>query len=210
MKALGQLWHKLRSDRFFAQLLALIAVSTVAVYIGLSFDEHVQSLIPEGKANASTYNRKPSGLSGLLSVLESSGLTCRQWLLPYRLLPKQPGVLVIISPLESLEEFETNQIANWVRSGHDLIYLDSFSFNFTKRLLYKCGLSVDAIKEIRGQRISPLAGGDDERLDHVGALIVTADSLVAGGTKLVPFRDGSLFAEISLGKGHVIVGSAPD
>lgn len=189
------------------QLLTLVIVSTGAVLAGMSFDQQLQKYLPEPKTLASVFNKKPSGLSGIMEIAQSTGLICKQWLLPYRQLASINGMLVIVAPSESLAEFETEQILNWVKKGNDLVYLDHFAFKFTRRLLQKIDVDAKEGEELIDRHL-PVNANLPE-FAHVKELMVSADTRLVGGQPVLTDKSGTLLTEVSYGRGRILIGTVP-
>ncbi|HMX46620.1 MAG TPA: DUF4350 domain-containing protein, partial [Candidatus Obscuribacter sp.] len=158
------------------QLGALLVVSGLLTYAALSSDKQLEKLMPESKIFASSYNLKPSGVSGLFELCEKiseRGRKIVRWEKPYRklkggsetarfvdasrrkeTLKEARGTLLIVRPDEALAEFEVTEILDWVKQGNSLIYLDDFRFHFSRRLLDKIGLKVVRLDKPLEDRLS--------------------------------------------------------
>ncbi|HMW88735.1 MAG TPA: DUF4350 domain-containing protein [Candidatus Obscuribacter sp.] len=158
------------------QLGALLVVSGLLTYAALSSDKQLEKLMPESKIFASSYNLKPSGVSGLFELCEKiseRGRKIVRWEKPYRklkggsettrfvdasrrkeTLKEAHGTLLIVRPDEALAEFEVTEILDWVKQGNSLIYLDDFRFHFSRRLLDKIGLKVVRLDKPLEDRLS--------------------------------------------------------
>src|SRR6202789_1436277 len=201
------------------QLVGLFAVSTLVVYGTLASDKQLEKIMPEAKTFASINNLKPSGMSAFYELCKKvfAERSVTEWALPYRKLKgatregatgAEKGVLIIVSPDESLAEFEVEDILVWVRQGNPLVYLDNFQFRHTKRLLDKIDVSARELEEGITNKQS------DARLDlpqyaHLRVLNVSAQQKLAGGKTLVSVNGKPLIVQIELGKGKVLVGSCP-
>jgi hypothetical protein len=163
--------------------------------------------MPETSTLTSTFNAKPSGLSGLYQLTKRLGLRCRQWQLPYRRLPELAGTLVIIGPSESLQEFEIEQILSWVASGNKLIYLDSFSYSYGRHILAKLGLDAHESPGVADVRVEPT--GNRAEFQFVPWLIVSAETRLDGGQPLVSDHEGTVLTRLEHGKGQVLIGVTP-
>lgn len=205
-------WREFFTDKeryqFWWQLTILVLVCTFAVYESVAFDEQMQTFIPESKSNASTFNKKPSGLTGLFDIAERAGLKCHTWLFPYRQLSGIKGVLVIVAPSESLEGFEAQQVLKWVGEGNDLIYLDYFTFKFMRRLLQQIEIQTKDLPDFSEQSV-PVVPNRPE-LDHVSTVTLSADTSLIGGEPIIAYQDKTIFTKVKVGKGHVLIGSAPN
>ncbi|MBX9695706.1 MAG: DUF4350 domain-containing protein, partial [Cyanobacteria bacterium] len=115
-------------NQLWWQLTALVLVSTVSVIIGASFDKQLARFMPESRTLASTYNGKASGLEALSRLTAKLGKDVTTWEKPYRHLSAVKGTLVIISPTESLKEFEIDQILGWVKEGNSFVYFDDYTY----------------------------------------------------------------------------------
>jgi hypothetical protein len=194
--------------RIFWQLMLFIAASALAVWVGVAYDDELQKYMPESRTLASIFNKRPSGISGLYEIALRVGLECQAWSLPYRQLPDVKGMLVIVAPTDSLAEYETEQILNWVSAGNDLVYLDHLNFQMTRRLSDKLGVKAKDGEELTDQNL-PVSESSHPEFTHVHNLRVSAESRVVGGTSLLTDKSGTLFAEIKHGKGRVYLGTVP-
>jgi hypothetical protein len=193
--------------RFYYGAAAFFVLSIIACWVGKSYDENMQKWLPESSAFPSTYNKKPSGVSGLSEIVSRSGLKSRLWLLPYRQLPIAHGTLCIFQPLASLKDFEVDQILNWVKSGNHLIYADHFTYGLSRHLLDKLKISTSDGAELKDAEM--VQTSDSGVFSHVKSLFLTADSRLSGGTPLVKDRGGNLFTTIPYGKGEIVIGTVP-
>lgn len=195
--------------RLWWQLGMLLVVSAIAAYVGISFDENMDRFMPEAGVLTSIFNKKPSGLSGLAEIARRAGIDAHPWQLPYRQLTSVKGMLVIVQPSESLSDFESEQIINWVKKGNDLVYLDHFAFKFTRRLLQQIGLGTKDGKELENQVIKVSADSVPE-FQHVNQLVVDSDRRLTGGNSIVRDDDESaLMTVVRAGKGRILVGTTP-
>ncbi|MBU6452023.1 MAG: DUF4350 domain-containing protein [Cyanobacteria bacterium REEB67] len=209
-----------------AQLLALFAVSTLVVWGTLASDKQLNKIMPEAKTFASINNLKPSGLSAFYQLCRRAfpGRKVKEWDYAYRLLQgstrrsdalptDQPttaakGVLVIVSPEESLAPFEVEEILDWVKQGNALLYLDNFQFHYNKRLLDKIKVDARELEEPLTDRLS------DSRLDHplythLRTLKLSSQQKLSGGNSLAAVGDKILILEKSFGDGKILVGACP-
>ncbi|HEY9772272.1 MAG TPA: DUF4350 domain-containing protein [Planktothrix sp.] len=199
--------HEFRR-RLFIQILVLLTVTCGAAVTGLLAEQQLDNYLPETKTLPSVFNRKASGTSGVFEVANKSGIAATAWLFPYRELPTVKGALVIISPSESLAEFEARQILDWVREGNDLVYLDHFAFKLTRRMLKLMNVDASDAQSITDAKITP--GDKNPLFAHVAQLTVSADTRLTGAPALLTDKDGGiLFATIKLGKGHILLGTVP-
>lgn len=199
--------NKLIAHRLWWQLAILLMVSSISVYVGLSFNEKVEGLMPETTLMPSIFNRKASGLSGLFEIARRAGLNCRAWQNSYRELKAEHGLLFIISPTDSLTKLETEQILNWVKEGNSLVYFDQFNYPQGKRTLDKLGLSYTLGKKLNNEAITLSEGASTG--SHVQHLILSGEARVTGGMPIAQDKDGSLLAEVSYGRGRALIGMIP-
>jgi len=208
------------SNRALAlQLIALFVVSTLVVWGTLASDKQLDKVMPEARTFASINNMKPSGMS---AFFELCGLAFKtrpvaEWAYPYRKLRGSTragiagvdkGVLIIVSPDESLAEFEVEDILDWVRLGNALVYLDNFQFRNTKRLLEKIDIGARELDE------SIVNKQSDARTDlpyyaHLRVLNVSAQQKLSGGKPLVSVDKKAVIVEKQLGKGRILIASCP-
>lgn len=187
----------------------LLIVSAIAAYVGISFDENMDRFMPEAGVLTSIFNKKPSGLSGLAEIARRAGIDAHPWQLPYRQLTSVRGMLVIVQPSESLSDFESEQIVNWVKKGNDLVYLDHFAFKFTRRLLQQVGIGTKDGKELEN-RVIRVAEDAVPEFAHVGQLVVDSDRRLTGGKTILKDDDeGALLTVVRAGKGRILIGTAP-
>ncbi|MGH9548176.1 MAG: DUF4350 domain-containing protein, partial [Terriglobales bacterium] len=206
--AIGQpLDRAAQKKRLMWQLGTLVLVSCAAALTGMAFDRQMQNLLPETHSQPSVFNHKPSGTSGALEIAQKAGLACKEWVLPYRQLNSIAGVLVIISPSESLADFESEQILNWVKKGNELVYFDHFSYKITRHLLTRINVDAKDGESLTDAKIVPKA--TSPLFQHVNDLIVSADTRLTGTPGLVEDKAGTLFAELKHGKGRILLGTAP-
>ncbi len=189
------------------QLAVFIAVSALAVYVGMSFDTALEKNLPESRAFPSTMNRRATGYSGLCELTAKVGHSSRCWQLPYRRLKEVKGTLVVIQPDQSLASFEVDQVLDWVRSGNTLIYLDHFIFGFERRLIKKLGFDAAMARRL-DEVVVPVKGAKPE-FSHVSSIVVTAENRLEGGTALISDEEGAVLSEKKHGDGRVLVGVMP-
>jgi hypothetical protein len=202
----------LEKEKFYfrLQLVAFVIISALAVFASIGFDAELEKYMPESQPLASIFNKRQSGLSGLFEIAESVGVTCAAWLSPYRELKKKTGMLVIIAPNDSLQDFEAEQILAWVGKGNRLLYLDRFDFKMFRRLLEKIDVEITDGKELTNFPIS--VNQDKERhpeFSHVSQLHITAENRIKGGKPIVEDRGGALLTELTHGKGKIYLGTVP-
>ncbi len=215
------------------QLLALVVVCGLLVYASLSSDKQLNKIMPEAHTWASTTNLRPSGMSAcfdLTDKLFAPERAVKRWELPYRILggtrkaneqsnksakpsaiqplPMVHGVLIIISPDQSLANFEVEEILSWVERGNYLIYLDSFVLRTSRRLLDKTAMTVRQLEPpATNKKTDPRF---DVRLyDHLRQLTVSADHSIKGGSKVATIDGACIIAEKEYGKGRILVASCP-
>ncbi|MBI4532526.1 MAG: DUF4350 domain-containing protein, partial [Candidatus Melainabacteria bacterium] len=187
--------------------MTLIMLSILAIYVGIGFNEQIEKFLPEPKSFTSTFNKKPSGLSGLKELAGKVGLAAHTWQLPYRQLANRHGTLVVFQPEVSFRPFEAEQILEWVKSGNQLIYFDEFAFQFERRLINKLG--VDAIPGKILQNNFVKGNSAHPEFSYVGGLTVTAQSRLTGGSPLLSDESGALISEVKHGKGYILLGVMP-
>jgi hypothetical protein len=175
---------------------------------GAAFKQQMEDVVPESVTFPSTFNHKPSGTSGVLELVNKVGLQGREWVMPYRKLLTIHGVLVIIAPSESLEDFEIEQILDWVGRGNHLVYLDDFSFKSGHTLLDKLKMSATEGKAMN-ESVMPVKSSDAPEFAHVNHLTLSADSRLFGAPPLISDRNGTLLADVEYGKGKVLIGTVP-
>jgi hypothetical protein len=193
--------------RLTLQIAALLIISFGAVVTGMAVEQQKDNYLPESHTLPSVFNRKPSGTSGLKEIAGKSGIKCKEWVLPYRQLPLIKGVLVIISPSESLADFESKQILNWVKDGNDLIYLDQFDYKFTRRLLSE--IAVDATEGTALVDSTIKFDSSKPEFTHVSELTVTTDMRLTGAPALVSDASGIIVGTLKHGKGRILIGTVP-
>jgi len=193
--------------RLLVQICTLLLVSFGAVVTGMTVDQQMDNFMPESHTLPSVFNHKPSGTSGVMEIATKAGINCKEWVLPYRQLPLINGALVIISPSESLADFESKQILNWVKRGNDLIYIDHFDYKFTRRLLKE--LEVDATEGTSLVDSKVALTGSKPEFSHVNALTITSDMRLTGAPPLISDTSGILFSSLKHGRGRIIIGTVP-
>ncbi len=203
------------SHRLWWQIVALVAISAVAVYAGSAFEEELNKFMPESRMIASTYNKRPSGLRALFDLASKVSGNVRVWELPYRQLPKSSGdMMVIISPTESLREYEVERILKWVAAGNDLVYFDDFTFEMARALLMKPGLRVKATVISKEEKPGYHDVGPNTQVGemaHVQTLRLASSVRLSGNKDaqaIAGDKDGSLVLLIRHGKGKIWLGSA--
>ncbi|MBP9094621.1 DUF4350 domain-containing protein [bacterium] len=216
------------------QLLALVAVCGLLVYASLSSDKQLNKILPEAHTWASTTNLRPSGMSACFELTEklfAPQRTVKKWELPYRMLggskkaseqgssnsaklsaiqplPMVHGVLIIVSPDQSLANFEVEEILSWVERGNYLVYLDSFILRTSRRLLDKTAMAVRQLEPPANNRKTD-PRFDVRFYDHLRQLTVSADHSIKGGGKIATVDGACIIAEKEYGKGRILVASCP-
>lgn len=193
--------------RFWWQLAVFVAVSTALVIAGTKFDDESARFLPESTSLPSTFNPKPSGYSGLFELARRVGIKCQRWQLPYRRLRNTKGLLVIVSPGESLQEFELDQLLSWVAAGNNLIYLDNFTYSYSRRIVTRLGSRIAEVASVLDGRLS--ISSTDPLFTFVPSLTVTSDTRIDGGRPLLEDSTGCLITEMQHGKGRVLLGVVP-
>lgn len=197
-RALNQIWW---------QLAVFVAISTLAVFVGVSLKEKVAPYIPEEETFRSTFNARPSGYKGLNELTDRIGIQSEKWQLPYRRLRKETGILVVIEPDQSLADFEVDEILSWVKAGNKLVVMDNFAFSFQRRLPEKLDLTFTAVKPQKESFTE--TKGSDRLLAHVARIVGASKRRIKGGQPVLSDTSGAIFTESAYGKGKVIVGTAP-
>lgn len=216
------------------QLLALVVVCSFLVYASLSSDKQLNKIMPEARTWASSTNLRPSGMSAFFELTEklfSPQRLVKKWELPYRILggskkataqvesdsamlsacqppPMVHGVLIIISPDQSLANFEIEEILSWVERGNYLVYLDSFVLRTSRRLLDKTAMTVRQLEPPATDKKSD-PRFDVKYYDHLRQLTVSADHSIKGGSKVATVDGACIIAEKEYGKGRILVASCP-
>ncbi len=216
------------------QLLALVAVCSFLVYASLSSDKQLNKIMPEAHTWASSTNLRPSGMSACFELTEklfAPQRAVKTWELPYRMLggskkaaghesnnlaklsavqplPMMHGVLIIVSPDQSLANFEVEEILSWVERGNYLVYLDSFVLRTSRRLLDKTAMTVRQLEPpATGKKTDPRF--DVRYYDHLRQLTISADHSIKGGGKIATVDGACIVAEKEYGKGRILVASCP-
>lgn len=190
------------------QVLALVAISFVSVYASGAFDDEFNKLVPEKSILISTYNKRQSGLSGLYELLNRLGHKPKRWVYPYRQLSEFKGCLVITAPIQSLRDYEVEQILNWVKKGNDLVYLDDFKLGQSRFLPSQLEISVKtAVKQLNKEKVK--IDKNFDWLSDLDSIRVTSSARLLGGTSLASDDSGPVITMINHGDGRVILASAP-
>ena len=190
------------------QALALIAISFFSVYASGAFDQEFAKFVPEKSVLVSTFNKRQSGISGLLEMLDKLGHKTKKWYYPYRQLDDFNGCLVITAPLFSLKDYEVKQILSWVKSGNDLVYFDNFNLSRSRLLPSQLEISVKtSVKKL--ERIEVPVNQKVPWLRKIDSVRVSTKSRLIGGKALVEDESGPIIVYVKHGKGRVILGCAP-
>ncbi len=221
---------------FLWQLTALLVVSIGLVYATVSTDKQLDKIMPEAQSWASSSNFKPSGMSAAFELFEKvfqGERLVKKWQLPYRKLGGQKppykitddalsdfpqtdgqnhGVLFIVSPDQSLAQFEVDELLAWVEKGNYIVYLDNFMLRTSRRLIDKLGMDVRQLepaavnKKTDGQNVlKPLP-----IYNHLRQLQLSADHSLKGGQALATVDGACLIAEKNYGKGKLLISSCPN
>jgi hypothetical protein len=196
-----------KQHQIWWQLAAFVAVSIALVTAGTKFEDESARFLPESTTLTSTFNPKPSGYSGLFELAHRVGISCRRWQLPYRHLRNTKGMLIVISPGESLQDFELDQLLSWVAAGNKLMYLDSFSYSFSRKIVNRVGARITETDAVSDRRMS--ISSTDPAFAFVPSLTVNSDTRIEGGTALLKDSSGCLIAELEHGKGKILLGVVP-
>jgi hypothetical protein len=203
-----------RSDwwRMWWQFVALCVVATAIASVSKDFSAKVDSVLPEATINASTFNKRQTGYSGFLELLQKAGIKAGVWELPYRDLLVQKGTLIIIAPIYPASPFEIDQLLKWVKQGNNLVYLDHFGFGAGRKFLLALDLdTAGETSQIRNETLR-LTDGDASKsvADHVNQVFVTANQRLSGAdAPLLSDDKGTFLSEASCGDGKCLVGTVP-
>jgi len=200
-----------KTNRLWWQIAALVAVSTLAVFTGSAFDEEWKKVVPEGRQMASMHNKRATGLKAAAQLAKSVGLTVEAWEHPYRELKGERGTLVLISPTESLQPFQTEQILSWVSEGNDLIYTDDMTFELSNSVATKLGIQTKAAGPAgkKAEEVDIVPSGGVPELENVKTLRLQSTTRVDGGTPIAKDDRGAYFTIKKFGKGRVLFGTCP-
>jgi hypothetical protein len=190
-------------------LAILGGICLVAVLIGTTFREAVDTWLPETTPFLSTLNKKPSGYSGFYEVCEKAGLRVNRWQDSYRYLRERgvKGTLLIVGPTEAPTPPEASALIDWVQSGNDLVYLDDFTFQSARALPDLLGLvTFETAKD--KNKLMPLVESLPEA-ESLGPLKVSSDSRIDGGKLLCGEPGRALMVEVHSGAGRCLIGSTP-
>lgn len=184
---------------------ALIAASILLIQLTNIGNEELEKYMPEERPLASAFNKKPSGVSGLFQIAVNSGLKMDTWHYPYRRLHNIKGMLVVIAPSQSLSGFDVDEILAWVHDGNQLLYLDDFTYKFSRRLINRIGLGIKKAESPNDSCIPVFY--DRREFLHVKSLTINSNRRLVGGTGWLSDKSGVLLAAVSVGKGRVLVGA---
>src|SRR5258708_4694913 len=87
----------LSRHRIWWQLATLLIITAIAVYVSMAFDREFSTYLPEYTIDASSFNYKLSGYSGLWELASKVGLNPHRFQSAYRHLPEIKGTLLIAS-----------------------------------------------------------------------------------------------------------------
>ena len=171
-------------------------------------DEDLGRLMPETAINCSTHNSKESGYKALFELCRRVGLDCRRFESPYRDLPGEKAVLVIVAPDYPLKKFEEDHVLKWVAAGNKLVYLDNFMYGAAQRLLGRLHLKATGARSV-GDAV--LESPDDiPEMQHVSQLVLSAETRLSGGRTILADERGALLVEVNYGRGRCLLGSVPN
>lgn len=202
---------KAKSNRLWWQIAALVAVSALAVVTGSAFDEEWKKVVPEGRQMASMFNKRATGLKAAAQLAKDVGAPVEAWERPYRELKDVRGTLVLITPTESLQPFQTEQILSWVSKGNDLIYTDDMQFELSNTVARKLGLKAKAARTPgkKSVEVDIVPVGKLPELANVKTLRLESATRVDGGTPIAKDGRGAYFTVTKFGKGRVLFGTCP-
>jgi hypothetical protein len=195
-----------RERRFIVAIIAFVLLAGASVLAGNAYRENWENFWPEDSVFPSSFNKKPSGLLGLLKIMEKANLSAQQWMLPYRLLSGRNKILLIVYPSASLTKAEVEQIMRWVKQGNRLIYLDEFDYAPSREILKALRLSAFDGQKVEN-KIMPLASELPEA-SHAQGITVSATTRLRGGQPLL--KDGSGNILVRTGRDRIVVGTCPD
>lgn len=221
------------------QLGLLLFACAVITFTTLDSNQQMNKLLPETGIFTSSHNIKPSGLSGFYELCEKifgGKRKILRWEQPYRKLsgsPEMPklmdktrvlekalpvhGTLILVRPDESLKDYAVESILDWVEAGNSLIYLDDFTYSFSRNLTKKLGINVvrlaPALEDKLTDAIDPMAFKDDKELaklyTHLHQIKVSTALSLTGGQPVARVGGKIILTQKSWGKGSILVGSAP-
>lgn len=116
------------------------------------------------------------------------------------------GVLIIASPEESLSDFDVEDVLTWVRQGNYLVFLDSFPYPSSRRLLSQSGINVKDLEPAADNRQSDPNFKADVYA-HLRTLKLSAGQSLRGGTALATVDGVVIIAEKAVGKGKILISS---
>ncbi len=210
------------------QIGILLFVSALSVLTGTVFNKEIGKMLPD-KRQPSTFNEKASGLSGLFELTNKLGYKTSIWELPYRQLSGVGQTLVTIAPIDTLKEFEVDQILKWVQKGNTWIYFDDFSFFSAGELLEKLKMTLKNTgtaatakpdKELKSKNgyiedldieLESVYLRPDEKYiecQNVGGVKLEPTCRILGGKPVVSDELGQVIALVPIKKGRVLIGTA--
>jgi len=190
------------------QLALFVIVSSAAALVGMHFKQKFNNYVPETIINRSALNTKASGTSGLYELTKAIGLASHLWKLPYRDLKDVHGQLIIISPQQSLDKYELEELLKWVREGNYLVYLDEFDNPYSKEIVSSLGFWISNTEKQTDIEIHPEPNLKITQL--VDLPKASYSSSLGYGLNLVPIlRHGQnvVLAEKTFGAGKVLLGT---
>ncbi|MBK9619268.1 MAG: DUF4350 domain-containing protein [Candidatus Obscuribacter sp.] len=221
------------------QLGLLLLASGIITYTTMDSNQQMNKLLPETGVFTSSHNVKPSGLSGFYELCEKifgHQKKVLRWEQPYRKLsgsPEMPklmdktrviekalpvhGTLILVRPDESLKDYAVESILDWVEAGNSLIYLDDFTFSFSRNLTKKLGINVTRLAPVLEDKLTdaldPMAFKNDKELaalyTHLRQIKVSAALSLTGGQPIAKVAGKTILTQKSWGKGTILIGSAP-
>lgn len=196
---------------YFWWLLALLVICVPAVIIGADYKKTWDDLLPETLPFPSTYNKKGSGYSALMELLQRSGVGVNRWESPYRNLnlKKVKGTLVIISPWETFGDGDVNAITQWISEGNDLVLIDYFTLRTGRKFLSRLGMTSRDVKNAPESDVAVTVSQDLPEAQFAQTIYISAEARVHGGTTVAGDKHGDILANTNVGKGRVLVGTMP-
>lgn len=189
-------------------LVALLVVCIPGVIISANFKESVDRYVPEALPMPSTFNKRPSGYSGLFELLQKVGLKPARWQSPYRDLLKNnvKGTLVIIDPFESPSSADLATIREWVDKGNDLVYADVFTYGVGEKFLKQFDLA--PISKSFKNKLIAVNENIPERA-HAEQLVLSGETVLDGGNAVVGTDREAAIAVVKSGDGRCLVSTMP-
>lgn len=200
--------------RIWWQIAALLAISAFAVYAAAAFEEEKDKFLPELRLDASTYNKRQSGLLAVYELTSMIGQKVSTFERSYRQLPTSTNnMLIVISPTESLREFEISQILRFVERGNDLVYFDDFTLEMSHSILSRLKVKprINSSEE-KPKPIDVIPKGSLPELAHVKTMrLASAVRLDTHDGQTVAEDDsGAFITLLKHGKGRIWLGTVPD